>query len=51
MRETLDIETVLQSAAVDFRQALKLGEAEIRLGNPTSLNQKGNGSNHNEPAT
>jgi GAF domain-containing protein len=51
MRETLDIETILQSAAVDLRRALKLGEAEIRLGNPANLDSNGYGSNHNEPKT
>lgn len=49
MRDTLDIETVLQSAAIDLRRALKLSEAEIRLGNPLSVKPNGNGANHNEP--
>ncbi|MEA3350265.1 MAG: hypothetical protein U9Q82_06570, partial [Chloroflexota bacterium] len=37
MRETLDIETVLQTAASEIQQVLNLAEAEIRLGtNPES---------------
>lgn len=32
MRETLDIETVLQTAAVELRKALDLNEVEVRLG-------------------
>lgn len=32
MRETLDIETVLQTAAAELRKALNLNEVEVRLG-------------------
>jgi len=37
IRETLDIESILQSAAREFQRALNLKEAEIRLGTPDTL--------------
>ncbi|MBM3144683.1 MAG: GAF domain-containing protein [Chloroflexi bacterium] len=41
MRETLDIETVLQTATKELRKSLDLAEAEIRLGgNPGEERQK-----------
>lgn len=36
MRATLDIDTVLQTAAREMRQALELAEVEVRLGVPTT---------------
>ena len=39
MRETLDIETVLQTAARELRAALNLAEVEIRMGNNPDLIQ------------
>ena len=48
MRETLDIETILKTAAVEFRRTLKLDEAEVRLGVPSSEKPAGNGNNHKE---
>lgn len=36
MRETLDIETVLQTAALEMRRALGLAEVEMRLRPPTA---------------
>jgi GAF domain-containing protein len=51
MRETLDIETILQTAAVEFRRALNLDEAEVRLGYPSDRTPGNNGAKHNEPAT
>ena len=50
MRETLDIETILKTAAVEFRRTLKLDEAEVRLGVPPSPKPAGNGNNHKEGA-
>jgi hypothetical protein len=39
MRETLDLETVLQTAAREMRRALDLAEVEMRLGpDPTLRN-------------
>ena len=35
LRETLDIDTILQTAAREFRKALALEEVEVRLGNGT----------------
>jgi len=35
LRETLDIDTILQTAAREFRKALALDEVEVRLGNGT----------------
>jgi hypothetical protein len=32
LRETLDIDTILQTAAREFRKALALAEVEVRLG-------------------
>jgi GAF domain-containing protein len=32
MRETLDVDTVLQTAARELREALNLAEAEVRMG-------------------
>jgi hypothetical protein len=37
MRETLDLETVLQTAAREMRRALDLAEVEMRLGSDPSL--------------
>ncbi len=37
IRETLDMESILQSAAREFQRALNLKEAEIRLGTPDML--------------
>jgi GAF domain-containing protein len=37
IRETLDMESILQSAAREFQRALNLKEAEIRLGTPDTL--------------
>jgi GAF domain-containing protein/HAMP domain-containing protein len=34
IRETMDIQTILQTAAIEIRQALDLSEAEIRLSTP-----------------
>jgi len=42
-RQTMDIETVLKTAVVEFRKALNLAEAEIRFGNTPILDQSGNG--------
>ena len=46
MRETLDIETVLKTAASELRQALDLAEVEVRMGitnitNETAVSSKG----------
>ncbi len=42
IRETLDMESILQSAAREFQRALNLREAEIRLGTPDTIkNQDG----------
>ncbi|MCJ7435206.1 MAG: GAF domain-containing protein, partial [Anaerolineales bacterium] len=42
IRETLDMESILQSAAREFQRALNLKEAEIRLGMPDTIkNQDG----------
>jgi GAF domain-containing protein len=42
IRETLDMESILQSAAHEFQRALNLKDAEIRLGAPDMLkNQDG----------
>ncbi len=40
MRETLDIETVLQTAAQELRNALNLAEVEIRMGTDDKLSRK-----------
>jgi GAF domain-containing protein len=40
IRETLDIESILQSAAREFQRALNLKEAEIRLGTPDKLKKQ-----------
>ena len=45
IRETIDIETILQTAAVEFRRALNLAEAEIRLSSLPTSQPPGNGSN------
>ena len=37
MRETLDLETVLQTAAREMRRALDLAEVEMRLGSDPAL--------------
>ena len=44
MRETMDIETVLQTAVMEFRRVLSLTEAEIRLGSVLDVESWGNGS-------
>lgn len=49
MRETLDIETILQTAAVEFRRALNLVEAEVRLGDASTITPPGNGANGSKP--
>jgi GAF domain-containing protein len=49
IRETLDMETILQSAALEFQKALNLKDAEIRLGVPESL--KTAGSEFRKPQT
>lgn len=41
IRETLDIETVLKTAAREMRRALNLAEVEIRLGTGEMLGHKG----------
>ena len=41
-------ETILKTAAVEFRRTLKLDEAEVRLGVPSSEKPAGNGNNHKE---
>ena len=41
IRETLDMESVLQSAAREFKRALNLKEAEVRLGTPDTLKKRG----------
>lgn len=60
IRETLDMETVLQTAAVELRKAFGLQEAEIRLGISTDENdqqalepkrKKGAGSNGHKDLT
>ena len=40
MRETLDIETVIQTAAREIRKALNLAEVEIRMGSDDNLKEK-----------
>jgi len=40
MRETLDIETMLKTAAKEIQQALNLAEAEIRLGSTTESSDR-----------
>jgi GAF domain-containing protein/HAMP domain-containing protein len=41
MRETLDVETVLQTAARELRSVLNLAEVEIRMGNsPSDVSKK-----------
>jgi GAF domain-containing protein len=40
MRETLDIETMLKTAAREIQQALNLAEAEIRLGSTTDSSDR-----------
>ena len=40
IRETLDMESILQSAAREFQRALNLKEAEIRLGAPDTLKNR-----------
>jgi GAF domain-containing protein len=40
MRETLDIETMLKTAAREIQQALNLAEAEIRLGSTTESSDR-----------
>jgi GAF domain-containing protein len=42
MRETLDVETVLQTAARELRSVLDLAEVEIRMGNDPSQNHTEN---------
>ena len=42
IRETLDMQTILQSAAREFQRALDLKETEVRLGLPTTDEAKGN---------
>ena len=42
-RQTMDIETVLKTAVVEFRRALNLAEAEIRLGSGPDSSHSGNG--------
>ena len=39
MRETLDIDTILQTAAREMRRALNLSEVEVRMGNKASLDE------------
>ena len=39
IRETLDMESILQSAAREFQRALNLREAEIRLGTPDTTQE------------
>jgi GAF domain-containing protein len=41
IRETLDMEAILQSAAREFQRALNLKEAEVRLGMPDTLMNQG----------
>jgi GAF domain-containing protein len=41
IRETLDMESILQNAAREFQRALNLKEAEIRLGTPDTLKNQG----------
>jgi GAF domain-containing protein/HAMP domain-containing protein len=51
LRETLDIETVMRTAAQELRQALSLPEVTIRLGTPTGAsNPGGNGKSAAETA-
>jgi GAF domain-containing protein len=38
IRETLDLDTVLQTAVRELRQAFKLDEVEVRLGTPPDQN-------------
>ncbi|MGC8856049.1 MAG: GAF domain-containing protein [Anaerolineae bacterium] len=47
IRETLDLETVLQTAVVEFQKAFGLKEAEIRLEPPPASTS--NGRQHNVP--
>jgi GAF domain-containing protein/HAMP domain-containing protein len=43
-RETIDIETILHTAAVEFRRALDLSEAEVRLSSAPVTPPPGNGN-------
>ncbi len=43
MRQTMDLETILQTAAIEIRRALDLSEAEIRLSAPPQAKSSGNG--------
>jgi GAF domain-containing protein len=40
IRETLDMESILQSAVLEFQRALNLREAEIRLGTPDTIKKQ-----------
>jgi hypothetical protein len=42
MRETLEIETILQTAAREMRRALELSEVEVRMGAPKVEGGNGN---------
>jgi putative methionine-R-sulfoxide reductase with GAF domain/HAMP domain-containing protein len=46
VRETLDMDTVLQTAVRELRRTLDLSEAEIRLGQPPETGKNGNGNGH-----
>jgi GAF domain-containing protein len=48
MRETMDVETIVQTAAKEFRKILNLAEAEVRLGDAPVNQPSGNGS-HEDP--
>jgi hypothetical protein len=49
MRATLDIETVLETATRELRDALSLAEVEVRLGNGIGRNGRHlSGENKNE---
>jgi hypothetical protein len=45
VRETMDMDTVLQTAVRELRRTLDLSEAEIRLGQPPVSPKGGNGRN------
>jgi GAF domain-containing protein/HAMP domain-containing protein len=49
IRETLDIDTVLKTAAQEFQQIFGLEEAEVRLGATASTFKKRKGSNGHNP--
>lgn len=48
MRETLDIDSILRTAAREMRRSLNLAEVEIRLGNAPTPKRRGNGHSGEE---